>query len=556
MREESEVNYLFEVSWEVCNKVGGIYTVLRTKAGHAVEHFGENYLLIGPDVGNNSEFKETDEDIWDDVKREISGINLTCRCGRWDISGRPRVILVNHNNKYHTDNLLFQLWQDYGVDSIKGEWDYVEPILFGTAAGEVIQVLHRLLAGNKGIAVAQFHEWMTAAGMLYIKKQLPAIATVFTTHATMLGRYLAGSGVDIYTNIEDMPPQEMAAKMNITAKHSMETVSAREADCFTTVSDITAREAGHFLQRKPTMILPDGINIDDIPGCYEEMEIIYERRRPLLEFASKFLKEELDPGNTKIFMISGRYEFQNKGIDLLLESLKKVNDGLKESKSPTKIVVFLCVVNGNMGISDDMRQILKGVDVERSGISRICTHQLHDPQHDPIWNACNTLGLFNTPDDAVKIIFMPVYLDGYDGLLNLPYYDVLSGCDLGVFPSHYEPWGYTALESASYCVPTVTTDLSGFGMWVKNNSDNQNKGIIILDSHERTHEQVIECLRDHIANLLEWSQEEITNQRKQARIIAKKTDWKEFYSFYLEAYSKAVKNARDRLHSSDTIAYK
>jgi len=555
MKEENDVNYLYEVSWEVCNKVGGIYTVLKTKAGHAVEHFGENYFLIGPDVGNNPEFKETGEDLWNDVKREISGRNLRCRCGRWNIPGRPRVILVNYNNKYQSDKLLFQLWQDYGVDSMKGEWDYIEPILFGTAAGEVIQVLHQLIAGEKEIAVAQFHEWMTTAGMLYLKKQVPVIATVFTTHATMLGRSLSGSGTDIYTKIEHIPPREMAEKVNVTAKHSMETVSAREADCFSTVSDITASEAAHLLQRRPDVILPNGINIGNIPDCNKEKEAVCERRHVLFEFASKFLQEELDPENTKIFMISGRYEFRNKGIDLFLESLKKANDRLKESESQTKIVAFLCVVNGNMGISNDVQQILKGADVERSGISRICTHQMHDSQHDPIWNACSALGLFNAPDDAVKVIFMPVYLDGYDGLLNLTYNDALSGCDLGVFPSYYEPWGYTPLESASLCVPTVTTDLAGFGIWVARHFDNHNKGVIILDYREHSHEEIVGYLSSHIANFLEWSEEEIESQRKQARLIAEKTDWKEFYPFYLQAYKKAVKTALERLHVLETGAY-
>lgn len=555
MNNEYSTNYLFEVSWEVCNKVGGIYTVLKTKAGHAVEHFGENYFLIGPDVGNNPEFKETSEDLWNDVKREISGRNLRCRCGRWNIPNRPRVILINHNNKYQVDKLLFQLWQDYGADSMKGEWDYIEPILFGTAAGEVIQVLHQLIAGEEEIAVAQFHEWMTTAGMLYIKKHVPVIATVFTTHATMLGRSLAGSGTDIYTNIEHISPQEMAQKVNVTAKHSMETVSAREADCFSTVSDITANEATHFLQRKPDVILPNGINIGNIADCNKEKETVCERRRVLFEFASKFLQEELDPENTKIFMISGRYEFRNKGIDLFLESLKKANDRLKESKNQTKIVALLCVVNGNMGISNDVQQILKGADVERSGISRICTHQLHDSQHDPIWNACSALGLFNAPDDAVKIIFMPVYLDGYDGLLNLPYYDVLSGCDLGVFPSYYEPWGYTPLESTSLCVPTVTTDLAGFGIWVAKHFDNHNKGVIILDYREHSREEIVDYLSSHIANFLEWSEEDIESQRKQARLIAEKTDWKEFYPFYLQAYKKAAKTAFERMHILETDAY-
>jgi phosphorylase/glycogen(starch) synthase len=556
MNEEYSGNYLFEVSWEVCNKVGGINTVLKTKAKHAVNHFADNYILIGPDVGNNPEFEENSEDIWEGIKKEIFNRGLTCRCGRWNTIGNPRVILVNYNNKYPTDKLLFQLWQDYGVDSMTGSWDYIEPVLFSTAAGEVIQVIYETIVKEGEGAVAQFHEWMSGAGMLYIKKYVPEIATVLTTHATMLGRSLAGNGIDIYTDIEAISPKETAAKMNIVAKHSMESAAARETDCFTTVSEITAREAGHFLSRTPDIVLPNGINIDDIPDCKGQDEIIDEHRRILFEFASKFLREELDAENTRIFMISGRYEFRNKGIDLFLESLKRINDTLRQSKDGKKVVAFLSVIGGHLGISNETRQILKGIDVQRSGICRICTHQLRDPQYDPIWNMCNSLNLLNSPEDHVKVIFMPVYLDGYDGLLNLPYYDVLSGCDLGVFPSYYEPWGYTPLESASHCVPTVTTDLAGFGIWVKNHFDNNNRGVIILDYRERTHEQIVDCLTRHIENLLSWSEEETADQQNQARAIAEQTDWKEFYTFYLQAYAQAEKKARERIHVLDTSAYR
>ncbi len=551
-----EGHYLFEVSWEVCNKVGGINTVLKTKTSQAVDYFNDKYILIGPDVGNNPEFEETDEEFWAEIKRQAFERGLACRCGRWAADGRPRVVLVNHNNKYQTDRLLFELWQDYGVDSMTGGWDYIEPVLFSTAAGEMIEIIYRQVSEEEEAAVAQFHEWMTGAGMLYVKKHVPEIATVLTTHATMLGRSLAGSGADIYSNIEEISPSIMAAKMNIIAKHSLETVSARESDCFTTVSDITAGEAAHFLQRLPDLVLPNGMNIGTVLDCSKHRDIVDERRRTLIEFASKFLQEELNPDNVKLFLISGRYEFRNKGIDLFLESLKKINDTLKETKSEKKIVAILSVIGGHLGISNETRQIIQGVDVQRSGISRICTHQLRDPQYDPIWNMCNQLGLNNYQEDHVKIIFMPVYLDGYDGLLNMPYYDVISGCDLGVFPSYYEPWGYTPLESASYCVPTVTTDLAGFGIWVKKHFENNNKGVIILEYRDRSHEQIVECLKNHIHNLLEWSDEEMDEQRIQARHIAEKTDWKEFYRFYLQAYSLAVKKVSERIHVLDTSAYR
>ncbi|MCK9274688.1 MAG: alpha-glucan family phosphorylase [Syntrophales bacterium] len=552
---EYSIDCLFEVSWEVCNKVGGIYTVLKTKTGHAVSQFGDRYILIGPDFGNNPEFKETDEDLWTEVKNKVSFKNLTCRCGRWSTAtGTPRVILVKFNGAYQVDKLLYELWQEHGVDSMAGGWDYIEPVLFGTAAGEIIEILYERLTKAKESAVAQFHEWMAGAGMLFINKRIPEIATVFTTHATMLGRSLAANGIDIYSAIEDISPTEMAAKMNITAKHSMETAVAREADCFTTVSDITARESEHFLGRKPQIILPNGINITDIADCIEHKDHIEKSHRALMDFAAQFLQEKITDSKTKFLITSGRYEFRNKGIDLFLESLSRVKDDIKKKSPDKKLVAFVDVIGGHLGISEETRRILKGEEAQREGISRICTHQLSNPQHDPILNLCHILNLMNAPDDPVKIIYMPVYLDGFDGLINLPYYDVLSGCDLGVFPSYYEPWGYTPLESASHCVPTLTTDLTGFGMWAKKTSGDQ-KGVIVLDYRGKTHGEVINALTEHILNLLSWSEEEIWQQRQKARFIAEKTDWKEFFPHYLAAYEQAFKTAENRMTGIDTSAY-
>ncbi|MBN2569105.1 MAG: alpha-glucan family phosphorylase [Deltaproteobacteria bacterium] len=557
MTDNNRRDHLFEVSWEVCNKVGGIYTVVRTKAPHAVKHFGDNYILIGPEVGNNPEFEETKEDLFDALIHDVEARGLHCRCGRWNIAGRPRVILVGTNSKYNIDELLYNLWVDYGVDSMSGEWDYIEPVLFGTAAGEVIEILHGIIMDKEtdDIFIAQFHEWMSAAGMLYLKKQKPSITTVFTTHATMLGRSLAGSGSDIYRNMEEITPNEAASRMNISAKHSMETVAAREADCFTTVSEITAREAGHFLQSTPDVILPNGIYDEDMLEHQELKEIRKQKRDVLIEFASTFLQKKLDPDATRILMISGRYEFHNKGIDLFLESLKDINTTLKDLGRNETIVALLSVIGGHVGVSEEARQIFKGVEVQRTGVARICTHRLSDSQHDPIWNTCNKLNLLNNTDDSVRVIFMPVYLDGYDGILNVPYNEVISACDMGIFPSYYEPWGYTPLECASYCVPAITTDCSGFGLWVKNHIINNNKGVIVMDYAGREYKEVVDTLKKQLLSFLEWDRGEVTDQADQARLIAERATWKDFYGHYLEAYEEGIKSMKIRMHAIDVSAY-
>jgi len=257
---------LFEVSWEVCNKVGGIYTVITSKIPEATKRHGENYILLGPDLKTNPDFEETDEECWNHIREGVAIKEIPCRFGRWKVPGEPKAILVSHGKKYNQDQLLFRIWEDYGVDSIAGGWDYVEPVMFSYAASEVIETIYNVYVKPLGMqAVAQFHEWMTGAGLLGLKKRVPEIGTVFTTHAPTLGRTLAGSGMDIYTAMDHISPQREASAHNITAKCSMETASAREADCFTTVSDITAREAKNFLGRAPDLITPNGLDIDNIP---------------------------------------------------------------------------------------------------------------------------------------------------------------------------------------------------------------------------------------------------------------------------------------------------
>ncbi len=555
MNHEHTAEYLFETSWEVCNKVGGIYTVLKTKLKHAVDHFGDRYFLIGPDIGNNPEFEESERDLWNAVRPELEKRNLRCRFGHWNTPGMPSVILVNFNNKYKQDSLLFELWKDYGVDSMSGAWDYIEPVLFSTAYGEVIEVLYNNLVAHNGIAVAQFHEWMSTAGMLYLKKHVPEIATVYTSHATMLGRSLSGHGVEIYSDMENIAPDEMAVKMNVVAKHSLETASARESDCFTTVSEITAREATYFLHRKPQVLLPNGINISDIPDYSDGSGAVAAYRQQLLDFAHKFLHREKSEGKTKILLISGRYEFHNKGINLFLESLARIRDRIKESQSQDSVIALLCVIGGHYGVSKDVQRALQGEPVQLSGISKICTHQLQDSQHDPIWNKCNELNLLNNEADTVNVIFMPVYLDGFDGLLNMPYYDVVAGCDLCVFPSFYEPWGYTPLESAALSVPTITTDLSGFGMWISHQFSEDSGGVLILKRQKKTYEEILTSFTDQIWTFLQWSENETEKNKRQARLIAEKASWKEFYPCYLDAYDVAEKNARERMYTLDTSAY-
>lgn len=551
MTQKSRI-HLFEVSWEVCNKVGGIYEVVASKASQVVRTFGGEYFLLGPDIRNNIEFTETDEPCWDALRYPLKEKDLHCRFGRWEIPGRPRVILVDFKNRHNANQLLHQLWENFGVDSLSGGWDYMEPVLFSYTCGEVISVIHKVLAAReKSHGVAQFHEWMCGAGLLALRHLAPSIGTVFTTHATVLGRAMAGSGVDIYARMAEISPSREADRYNITAKCSMEIVSTREADVFTTVSGITAEEARVFLGRTPDVITDNGLDLSAIPDYSEDRTKPLAFRRKLLEQAGRLLRKNL-PENTRILVLSGRYEYHNKGVDLFLDALASVQNSLRDSEH--HVLALLLMMGGHTGpckaaIEGDLH-VLADASMPEAGF--LTSHHVYDAPHDPILTACRRLGLNNKKNDRVNVLFVPALLDGRDGFFNMPYFDVLAGCDLGVFPSWYEPWGYTPHESAAWSVPTVTTDLSGFGLWVREleTRTGEQKGIGVVSRRHNSYEKTVEALARVIMEYITCSSEELALRRRSVRKAAGHASWNHFFRFYMQAYALADEKAHQRRHAS------
>ena len=533
---------LFEVSWEVCNKVGGIYAVVSSKILEALAAFGENYFLLGPDLGNNPDFEETDEPCWQELRQETDRRNLSCRFGRWNIPGRPKVILVGYRDRYDQSQLLFSLWNRYGVDSISGGWDYVEPVMFSTACGEVIEAACKALhIPADGPALAHFHEWMCGGGLLSLKTNAPSVGTVFTTHATMLGRSMAGSGFDIYKQMHQINPKHEAGAYNITAKCSMETASAREADCFTTVSRITADEAGVFLGRTPDVLTLNGLDLRVIPDYSRDRSLAAASRQRLLEAAGRLLRRRL-PEDTRIFLVSGRYEYHNKGIDVFLDALGMVNTALSQSQS--NVLALCAVMGGHSGVNADA---VSGDPAKLPGQGGfwISSHHVYNQPNDPILNACQRLGLDNRPENHVQVIFDPALLDGKDGFLNMRYEEVLAACDLGVFPSWYEPWGYTPQESAAHAVPTVTTDLSGFGIWVRSSQRDKN-GVTIICRRQTSYDESAASLRDVLLQYASLPEEQMQEHRHMVRHVAEGCSWEQFFPYYVQAYGLALDKARQR----------
>jgi len=540
--------WLFEISWEVCNKVGGIFTVISSKAAQAVAAFEGRYVAMGPLLDRNPGFDPCDppKELAPALKR-VAEAGIETKFGRWDIPGQPYVLLIGFQRAFPEPNkLLFQFWNDFGVDSMAGAWDYIEPVLFSSAAATIIKEFGDDAAETADV-FAHFHEWMSGAGVLYLKKHAPSVSTVLTTHATMLGRAMSGSGVDIYERLEEIEPSQEAKAYGVTAKHSMESVSAREADCFTTVSNITRREAANLLGTNPAVVTVNGFNLEG----FAEPDIVAatrtEARSRLVDLAARFLDRPLKPEKTLLLATSGRYEFHNKGIDLLLDALGDADRKLAEADSDVTVVAFLLVSSGYAGFSDETRKRLRTEQYNIEKYAGIATHHLGDAEQDPIVRRCRECKLDNTPDNHCCVIFIPVYLDGNDGVLNLEYYDALAGMDLTVFPSFYEPWGYTPMESAAFSVPTVTADRAGFGQWVMEKHPGGHPGVHVLNRLEDDYEIARAKLMDHLISFTSWTPDERAYRSAEARRIAEEASWENFYPRYLEAYDAAAEIRTERI---------
>jgi phosphorylase/glycogen(starch) synthase len=538
----AKAKMLFETSWEVCNKVGGIYTVIKSKVSDVKKEFQENYVLVGPLLENNPEMLETDDKQVKKIRDELIKTGFIAKVGRWNMEEKPLVVLIGYKNTIDQDKLLYQLWEDYSVDSMTGGWDYIEPVIFSTMAAKVIEAVSNLYPDYTHYA--QFHEWMCGAGLLRIKKRAPHVATIFTTHATILGRSMSGNGVEIYKVLSDINPQNEASRFHVLAKHSIEKATAREADCFTTVSEITAIEAKHLLGIEPDIVLPNGFHVKKIPGYSEKKDYFQNNRNKLLQFAGKFLHKEFSPEETIIISTSGRYEFHNKGIDLLLDAFGQLSKS-HDPGSNCQVLLYLFILTGAIDLSRERFPTPQHKE-QLTIYSQISTHPLWDPNHDPIVNTCKRHNFQNNPQDRINVIFVPVYLNGHDGVFNLEYYDALSGCDLTLYPSYYEPWGYTPLESISYSIPTVSTDVAGFGRWVIS-AGRESDGIKIIRRFNREYHDAVLELNAHITNFINNRLDKNKTLKAEVRHAALSADWNIFFNHYLAAFELASKQCRNRL---------
>ena len=552
-------DYIFESSWEVCNKVGGIYTVLSTRAKTLQEAHQDHVIFIGPGLwkredGNytkeESPYFREDPSLFADWQRETKENGLQVRVGRWMVPGEPIAILVDFVPYFEKKNEIYGwLWEKYSVDSLHAYGDYDEASMFSYAAGLVVESLYTWIAqGEPSPLKVIYHanEWMCGLGALYINNKLPQIGTIFTTHATSIGRSIAGNMKPLYDYLFAYNGDQMAVELNMESKHSIEKQTAHHVDCFTTVSDITAKECVELLDKPVDVVLPNGFDDSFVPSTAQFTRKRKAARKRLLDVANALLGVQMDD-DTLIISTSGRYEFRNKGIDVFVEAMNRL---LRDKDLKKDIVAFIEVPGWVGEPRKDLQERLKSNKQYDTPLEvPQVTHWLHNMSHDNVLGMMKYYDMHNRKDDRVKVIFLPCYLDGKDGILNMTYYDVVLGNDLCIYPSYYEPWGYTPLEAVAFKVPCITTDLAGFGLWANSVFGKYGEiedGVKVIHRTDYNYSEVADNIKDTVAAFSAFTKKQVDEARKNASRLSKKALWSEFIKFYEEAYDIALRKAEER----------
>ncbi len=549
VKEKLFPDYIFESSWEVCNKVGGIYTVLSTRAKTLQDALKDRIIFIGPDCWREKEcpyFRE-DSKLFKDWKKEALKEGINIKVGRWTIPGEPIAIMVDFMPYFSKkDQIYGQLWENYQVDSLHAYGDYDEASMFSYAAALVVESFYKFYLDDTKKVVYHGNEWMTGLGLLYVNKFLPQIATIFTTHATSIGRSIAGNNKPLYDYLFAYNGDQMSGELNVQSKHSIEKQTAKYVDCFTTVSEITAKECVELLDKPVDVVLPNGFENNFVPKGAAFTRKRKEARKRLLDVANALMGTDLDD-DTLIVSTSGRYEFRNKGIDVFIEAMNR----LLRDKDLTKNVVAFIEVPGWVGEprKDLQERLASGKKYDTP--LEVCeiTHWLNNMSHDNVLEMLKYFDMHNYKDDRVKLIFLPCYLTGDDGIINMTYYDVILGNDLCIYPSYYEPWGYTPLESIAFKVPCITTDLSGFGLWansIKGDYSEIEDGAKVIHRTDYNYSEVADIIKDTVAKYSNMSDDEVKKARQNADKLSKKALWSQFIKYYYDAYDFALRKAEER----------
>ncbi len=597
-KEESNMQtpYLTEVAWEVCNQVGGIYTVIRTKAASIVEKYGNNYCVIGPyihrDVKGEFEPIEDPDCVFAKAAEKMRKTGVNVHYGRWLVAGRPKVILVEPANaKEKLEEIKYFIWENHYIATPEEDEMIDNVIAFGYLVKQYLQTLETVVPKKQKL-ISHFHEWMGGTPIPDLRRDGSRIKLVFTTHATILGRYLAMNNPTFYNHLPFFDWEKEAQHFGIETQARFERAAAQSADIFTTVSDVTATECEYLLGRKPDVVLPNGINIKKFDVQHEVQVIHQEYKEEIHQFIMGhfFQSYSFNLDKTLYFFTSGRYEYVNKGFDLTLKALTRLNERMKKANSEMTVVVFFITnkechsINAetlqSRGVMEEIRQtcdvIIRQVrdqlfyttaanaqyhlpmlndmvddywklrlrrtvqSWKTDETPRAVTHDLVNAENDDILKFLTDSNLQNRPEDRVKVVYHPQFISPTNPLFGIEYSQFIRGCHLGIFPSYYEPWGYTPLECIASGVPAITSDLSGFGDFVLRTIPNhESSGVNVVRRSKQTDVVSAEQLSDFFLSFIHSSRRNRITMRNEVERCAENFDWKYLITHYLKAYQMA-----------------
>lgn len=589
---------LIETAWEVCNQVGGIYTVIRSKAPAMVENHGEHFCMVGPYLNKNiqAELEPIDDttSIFGQAAANLSKRGYDVIYAEWLITGKPRVVLLNPNviEEKTLGVIKYLLWKNHNISTSGGNKLIDQVIGFAYLTKLFVDELVKLAGRNKKI-IAHFHEWMAGLPILDIKRDKLPVKTIFTTHATQLGRHLAINSPLFYAHLPFFRWEDEAKKFGVEIEASIEYGCAQKCDVMTTVSDVTARECKHILRRTPEVILPNGLNIQRFEALHEfqNLHATYKEQIHRFVMGHFFSSYSFDLDKTIYLFTSGRYEYKNKGFDLTLEALCHLNQQLKKEQSDVTVVMFFVTkreftsikpeVLQSRAMMEEIRQTCEAIQRQvgkrlffestigenhrlpelnnfvdeywklryrrtiqmwkNNKLPLPVTHKLVNEEQDEILQFLVRRNLLNREEDKVKIVYHPDFITSTNPLFGMDYSQFVRGCHLGIFPSYYEPWGYTPLECMASGVPAVTSDLSGFGDYLLHNMpDHEKGGMFVVERGKRTFDWSAKQLAAFLHRFLVQDRRSRIMQRNNVENYSSAFDWETLITHYEKAYQLAL----------------
>jgi len=577
---------LCEIAWEVCQQMGGIYTVIRSKAEAALEWWGRRYLLVGPYDPNASAAEFEEGSLTGPVGRVVQTLRdrgIEAHYGRWLVTGTPRVVLLNPASVMgRLGEIKYLFWEHHQI-GLPDDAMLNQVIAFGYL---VEQFLRLLVQEERRPVIAHFHEWMSGSAIPELRRSNVPVSIIFTTHATQLGRYLAPNDPWFYDHVPFVDWAADARRFNIEPQAKIERAAAHGSHVLTTVSEITAFECEHLLGRRPDLLLPNGLNIERFAAIHEFQNLHRAYKEKIHQFvmAHFFPHYTFDLDKTLYFVNAGRFEYRNKGFDMTLDALASLNARMKRDAVDRTVVFFLitqrpfrsinaevlrsravmeeiratCMaikdqfgdrlfVASAMGqnpawedLADDfwhlrLRRLLHAWKSPR--LPALVTHDLVDDPRDEVLNQIRTCNLLNRPDDPVKVVYHPDFVTSSNPLFGMDYDQFVRGCHLGIFPSYYEPWGYTPLECAARGVPAITSDLAGFGTYlIENMPDHESNGLFVAHRRHAPYVAALNELSEWLYQFTKLERRDRIALRNKTESTAERFDWHNLGRHYLEAY--------------------